>query len=93
MHVTTDDVAAATRGDRLGDAILVDGACIDSRGDVAGRLFVPIVAARDGHDFIDEAVRSGAAAYLTARHDPTGRPAVQVEDTLQALLDLGRMAL
>lgn len=92
MHVTTDDVAAATRGNRLGDATQVDGASIDSRGDVSGRLFVPIVAARDGHDFIDDAVRSGASAYLTARDDPTGRPAVRVEDTLQALLDLGRLA-
>ena len=30
-------------------------------------LFVPLVAERDGHDFIADAVAAGAPAYLTAR--------------------------
>ena len=37
-------------------------------------LFVPIVAERDGHEYIADAVESGAAAYLTAQtHRRCGR--------------------
>ncbi|MBS1846651.1 MAG: UDP-N-acetylmuramoyl-tripeptide--D-alanyl-D-alanine ligase [Actinobacteria bacterium] len=92
MRLTTDEIAAATGGARLGPPVEVDGASIDSRRGVTGTLFVPIVAARDGHDFIDAAHRAGAAAYLTARPDTTGRAAVRVDDTLAALVDLGRLA-
>lgn len=92
MRLDTDEIAAATDGERLGDPVEVDGAAIDSRGDVAGRLFVPIVAERDGHDFVDAALDAGAAAYLTTHPDATARPAVQVQDTLSALGALGRLA-
>ncbi|MCU4184159.1 UDP-N-acetylmuramoyl-tripeptide--D-alanyl-D-alanine ligase [Acidiferrimicrobium sp. IK] len=37
---------------------------IDSREVTAGALFVPIVAERDGHQFIDAALQAGAAGYL-----------------------------
>lgn len=92
MRFDTDEIAAATGGERLGDPVDIDGATIDSRRNVAGRLFVPIVADRDGHDFVDAALAAGAPAYLTARIDTTGRPAVRVDDTLRALGDLGRVA-
>lgn len=92
MRLDTAQIAAATGGERLGPVVDVDGASIDSRTDVAGQLFVPIVADRDGHDFVDDAVAAGAPAYLTARDDATGRPAVRVDDTLVALAALGRHA-
>ena len=92
VRLNTEEIAEATGGSRLGEVVMLDGASIDSRGDVAGRLFVPIVADRDGHDFRDAAVTAGAAAYLTARTDSTGRPAVAVDDTLVALADVGRLA-
>lgn len=92
MHLRTDEIAAATKGTRLGEATVVEGASIDSRGDVRAKLFVPVVAERDGHDFIGAALDGGAAAYLTERDDSTGRPAVRVEDTSSALVDLGRFA-
>ncbi len=92
MRLTTTDIAAATDGVRLGEPVEADGATIDSRGDVAGRLFVPIVAERDGHDFIDDAIERGATAYLTSRGDDSGRPAVAVHDTLVALGALGALA-
>lgn len=76
----------------LGESAMVDGASIDSRSEVAGRLFVPIVAARDGHEFVDAALAAGAPAYLTMHDDQSGRSAVRVADTLDALLDLGRLA-
>ncbi len=57
----------------------------------AGQLFVPIVAGRDGHEFVEAAMAAGAAAYLTAR-DSLGGTAVVVDDTGRALLDAGRLA-
>ena len=40
------------------------GANIDSRKLQPGQLFVALVAARDGHDFIPGALEKGAAAVL-----------------------------
>jgi UDP-N-acetylmuramoyl-tripeptide--D-alanyl-D-alanine ligase len=91
VRFTADDLAAATGGRRHGPDAAVEGAAIDSRGDVRGRLFVPIVADRDGHDYVGAALEAGAAAYLTAR-EPVGGTAVEVEDTARALADLGRAA-
>ena len=51
----------------------IDGASIDSRGIRPGQLFVPIVAERDGHDFIPGALAAGATAYLTAQAGDQGR--------------------
>ena len=72
---------------------MVDGATQDSRDVQPGMLFVPLVAERDGHDFIAQAVAAGAPAYLTAR-GPSGvdAAAVEVEDTLAALTALAREA-
>ena len=69
----------------------ISGVFIDSRAPVSGGLFVPIVAARDGHDFIHGAVAGGAAAVLVQRGKP--RPTgdvtvVEVDDTLAALTRL-----
>ncbi len=87
------DVAAATGGDLRGPDVEIDGATIDSRAVKPDSLFVAIVAERDGHSYIADAVESGAAAYLTARA-PVGvdAAAVVVADTADALLALGRHA-
>lgn len=92
VHLTTSDIAQATAGEVHGDIVRVDGATIDSRVDVSGRLFVPIVATRDGHDFVDAAVRAGAGAYLSANGDRSDRSHVEVPDTMAALGELGRFA-
>jgi UDP-N-acetylmuramoyl-tripeptide--D-alanyl-D-alanine ligase len=91
----TKDVARATGGRLIGPDVEVSGAAIDSRLVHGGELFVPVVAERDGHDFVGEALAAGAAAYLCSRPVPgevSGRPAVEVRDTLAALADLGRHA-
>ena len=80
-------MAAATGGTLMGPDVPLDGVSFDSRTVRHGELFVPIVAERDGHDFIVNALERGAAAYLTA-HAPQGGTAVVVNDTLQALMDL-----
>jgi UDP-N-acetylmuramoyl-tripeptide--D-alanyl-D-alanine ligase len=57
------------------------------------QLFVPIVAERDGHDFIEDALKAGAGAYLTSRPEIVeglGGTAIVVDDTAQALIDAAR---
>lgn len=73
----------------------IDGAFIDSRSPRPGGLFVPIVAARDGHDFLSHAIGGGAGAVLIAKGHaiPEGEcTVVQVEDTLEGLTELARRA-
>jgi UDP-N-acetylmuramoyl-tripeptide--D-alanyl-D-alanine ligase len=91
MELRTSEVAAATGGRVEGPEVVVDGASIDSRSVQPGQLFVPIVAERDGHDFVPAALAAGAAAYLSARA-PVGGTAVVVEDTVTALTALGTVA-
>ena len=55
-----------------------------------GQLFVPVVAERDGHEFIGDALARGAAAYLTQRVGPPGGTAIVVPDTVAALQAAGR---
>jgi len=88
MRFRASDVAAATGGRLVGPDVDIDGADFDTRTLRPGQLFVPLVAERDGHDFIDAALERGAAAYLTAR-PPAAGTAIEVADTLRALMDLG----
>jgi UDP-N-acetylmuramoyl-tripeptide--D-alanyl-D-alanine ligase len=98
----TSEVATATGGRLVGPDVTVSGAAIDSRLVTGGELFVPVVAERDGHDFVAAAVAAGAAAYLTSRPvlgddvaagGPAARvAAVEVADTRAALGALGRHA-
>jgi UDP-N-acetylmuramoyl-tripeptide--D-alanyl-D-alanine ligase len=90
MRFRASDVAAATGGRLVGPDAALDGVSFDSRRVAASQLFVPLIAERDGHDFIGAAVAGGAAAYLTSR-PAQGGSAVEVADTLQALMDLARV--
>jgi UDP-N-acetylmuramoyl-tripeptide--D-alanyl-D-alanine ligase len=93
MRLTTSEIAAATAGRVDGDNVVVDGAAFDSRSLKPGQLFVPVVAERDGHDFVDSAVANGAVAYFTSRgrlHDTA--TAIHVSDTAAAFLSFGRHA-
>jgi UDP-N-acetylmuramoyl-tripeptide--D-alanyl-D-alanine ligase len=97
VELRTSDIAAATDGRLVGPDVAVTGVAIDSRRVGGGELFVPIVAERDGHDFVAAAVTAGAAAYLTSRSGEArpGTPeatAVEVDDTLAALAAVGRHA-
>lgn len=89
MQFRASDTAVDVSGRLVGDDAVIDGVSFDSRTIDAGQLFVPIVAARDGHDFIGDAMARGAAAYLTSRTDDPGQgPAIVVDDTLAALMRL-----
>lgn len=91
MRFSTAELAAHVGGELVGPDVGVDGASIDSRTIRPEQLYVPIVAARDGHDFIPAAIEAGAPAYLTAQ-EAGGRTAIRVDDTAAALLRLGALA-
>lgn len=89
---TSDDAAAATGG-RVTRDWQADGVSIDTRTIQPGDLFVALQAARDGHDFVAQALEKGAAAALVSRI-PDGvaedAPLLIVDDVLKGLEDLGR---
>lgn len=91
MEFSTEEIARAVQGTESGPPATVASATIDSRTITGGELFVPLVAERDGHDFIAVALESGAAAYLTAR-EPQGGTAIRVDDTTVAFTRLGAAA-
>ncbi len=91
MRFKASDVAAATLGRLDGPDVTLCGASFDTRTLKPGELFVPLVAERDGHDFVGAAAAAGAGAYLTSAgvHQSGGAlPAVLVDDTARALMDL-----
>ena len=93
MKLLASDLANAIGGRLVGPDIDIDGATFDSRQVLHHQLFVPIVAERDGHEFISDALKAGAAAYLTSRpelFEGLGGTAIVVDDTAQALIDAAR---
>jgi UDP-N-acetylmuramoyl-tripeptide--D-alanyl-D-alanine ligase len=88
MRLMAADVAKATNGTLVGQNAHLSGVSFDSRSVRPGQLFVPIVAERDGHEFIESALSAGAGAYFTTGKT-FGRTSIMVPDTLAALLQLG----
>lgn len=87
-------MADATGGTVVGADVEVEGASFDTRSLRPGQLFVPMVAERDGHDFVPAALDAGAAAYLTSRPDSIDHrgTAIVVDDTAAALMALATWA-
>jgi UDP-N-acetylmuramoyl-tripeptide--D-alanyl-D-alanine ligase len=95
--LTAAMIATATGGTVVaGDPqTIITGFSIDTRTLTAGDLFFAIVAARDGHGFIEEAVSKGAAGVLVSREamdSGASHPfvVIRVPDTTTALQDLAR---
>lgn len=88
---TAAEASAATKGRAIGDWH-VTGVSIDTRTLKPGDLFVALLAARDGHDFVATALKNGAGAALVT-HIPDGvspdAPLLIVPDVLRALEALG----
>ncbi len=84
------EAAHAIGGRLLGPDVEFDGVSFDSRVTEPHQLFVPIVAERNGHDFIGAAYDAGAALHLTSEADPFRRDhtAIEVADTATALMAL-----
>src|SRR5690606_19058327 len=72
----------------------INGVCIDSRKVKKGNLFVPLKGERvDGHRFVEDAIKNGAAAALWQKdvpNPPLHLPVLIVEETLSALQELAR---
>ncbi len=102
MNFTLGELAETTGGELppSAAALEVGGLSIDSRSVGPGNLFVPLVAERDGHDFIGPALAAGATAFLTAVDDERldlgpdhhAAPRVRVADTADALTAIGSLA-
>jgi UDP-N-acetylmuramoyl-tripeptide--D-alanyl-D-alanine ligase len=93
VKLLASDLANAIGGRLVGPDTEIDGATFDSRQVLHHQLFVPIVAERDGHDFIGDALKAGAGAYLTSCPEIVeglGGTAIVVDDTAQALIDAAR---
>jgi UDP-N-acetylmuramoyl-tripeptide--D-alanyl-D-alanine ligase len=97
MRWTAAAIADAVGGTLTGPDVDVESVTQDSR-EIAGLerpLFVPLLAERDGHDFIGAAVGDGAVAYLTGREPLAtdgSAAAIRVTDTAAALTALGAAA-
>src|SRR5213075_2012075 len=92
IMLSLDDVAIATGGALQGSRVAISGVTTDSRRISAGDLFVALTGERfDGHEFVAEAIRRGAAAALVSRRVQGDLPIPQVlvDDTRLAL---GRLA-
>jgi UDP-N-acetylmuramoyl-tripeptide--D-alanyl-D-alanine ligase len=91
---TSAELRAATGGTLAAD-VAVSGLSIDTRTIQPGDLFIALRDARDGHDFVAEALAKGAACALVDR-DPPGlasdAPLLRVGDTLDGLAALGTTA-
>jgi UDP-N-acetylmuramoyl-tripeptide--D-alanyl-D-alanine ligase len=94
---TISDMAAAMRADKSGALPPdVNGISIDSRGIGRGDAFFALTDARDGHDFVDAALKAGAGVAVVARAKrdqfPADAPLLLVDDVLEGLRDLARAA-
>lgn len=91
MRWTLKDIADAVGGTvypKHAQDVTVEGVQFDSRQITPGQLFVPLVAERDGHTFIQDAIANGATASLWGQGELSTRPdcpIIQVSDTLSAL--------
>ncbi len=96
--MTIRELLEATKGTLLGpledQEAVVTSVDTDSRSVRSGGLFVPLAGERfDGHDFIEKALKDGAAGCLTVREPERylpGKLYIQVKDTQLALGDLAK---
>jgi UDP-N-acetylmuramoyl-tripeptide--D-alanyl-D-alanine ligase len=97
MRWSTLQIAHATGGLLGGDDPQEElrAVSIDTRTMARGSLFVALRAERDGHQFLAEAVRAGAAGLLVESGHPAldsvgpGVAVVEVADTADGLLRIG----
>ncbi|MFG1477215.1 UDP-N-acetylmuramoylalanyl-D-glutamyl-2,6-diaminopimelate--D-alanyl-D-alanine ligase [Xanthobacter sp. V4C-4] len=92
-----DEIAAAMSATARGPVGEVSGISIDSRTLAPGDAFFAITGENtDGHDYVDRALKAGAAVAVVARaradRFPPDAPLLLVDDVLAGLTDLARAA-
>ncbi|HWK95161.1 MAG TPA: UDP-N-acetylmuramoylalanyl-D-glutamyl-2,6-diaminopimelate--D-alanyl-D-alanine ligase [Pseudolabrys sp.] len=94
---TLADMARAMRADIVGaPAADITGISIDTRTIEKGEAFFALTDVRDGHDFVEAALKAGAGVAVVARAKrdrfPADAPLLVVDDVLDGLRDLARAA-
>ncbi|MFO1081189.1 MAG: UDP-N-acetylmuramoyl-tripeptide--D-alanyl-D-alanine ligase [Reyranellaceae bacterium] len=91
---TSAEVAGAMTAAAITAPFTANGATFDSRAVAPGDLFFALSGeTTDGHGYVAEALRRGAAAAVVSRDVPgVAGPLVRVPDTMTALVELGRAA-
>lgn len=75
----------------VGDDRVIESVSTDTRAIESGALFIALVGERfDAHDFVSQAVESGAGALLVSKPVESNVPQLIVADTRIALGQLGR---
>ena len=96
MRIPLAEVAGVLSASVVGNmesGLVAQDVSYDSRQVAPGNLFVAIIAQRDGHDFVLDAVQAGAAAVLVSREVlDCPVPQLVVADTSVALTALGKWA-
>ena len=92
MHLRTSELADAVGGRLEGPDVTVDGASQDSRAIRRGQLFVPVVAERDGHEFIGAALANGRGRLPHRRAGSRAAPRSSSTTPSRALQAAGRFA-
>lgn len=96
-HLSLNQILMGVQGSLLGTADLdteIQAVCTDSRKVEENSIFIPLVGENfDGHDYIDMALKAGAAGCVTARDIAEedrlpGKFYLRVADTQQALGEL-----
>lgn len=92
--MTMQQIADVTSGHLIAtheSEFLINVIETDSRKSLTDALFVALKGEHfDGHDYVEQAVQSGAAAVVVNKPQVVPVPQVIVEDTLDALAALGR---
>lgn len=90
---TLEDIALAVGG-RLQPAeaglVYSSGVSIDTRTIAPGEIFFALVDKRDGHNFLQDALKKGAVAAVVSKKIEIDLPQIMVRDTLRALGDLAQ---
>jgi UDP-N-acetylmuramoyl-tripeptide--D-alanyl-D-alanine ligase len=93
---TWDNLVPAAIGVADGTpSVPITGFSMDTRTVEPGEVFVAVRDVRDGHDFVLEAFRKGAAAALVSvdyKRAPGDGPLLRVAETLQGLRDIAAAA-
>ncbi|BCJ86077.1 UDP-N-acetylmuramoyl-tripeptide--D-alanyl-D-alanine ligase [Effusibacillus dendaii] len=94
IEVTVEQLVSMAEGNLLqgSPSVQINGVATDSRAELAGRLFVPLIGERfDAHEFLADVVSKGAAAALWQKDRPLPEgldpdfAVIGVDDTIVAL--------